>query len=66
MVEEKPKMDPKAKAVVVLFLLLIIGVIIGVGLAVGLAKLIAATTPLPAAITAWVAVLGLRPRPCIL
>jgi putative ABC transport system permease protein len=36
-----------------------IGVIVGVGLAVGLAKLIAATTPLPAAITAWVAVLGL-------
>lgn len=36
-----------------------LGVIIGVGLAVGLAKLIAATTPLPAAITAWVAILGL-------
>jgi len=36
-----------------------LGVSIGVGLAVGLAKLIAATTPLPAAITAWVAVLGL-------
>ena len=35
------------------------GVIIGVALAVGLAKLIAATTPLPAAITAWVAILGL-------
>jgi len=36
-----------------------VGVIIGVGLAVGLAKFIAATTPLPAAITAWVALLGL-------
>lgn len=36
-----------------------LGVSIGVGFAVGLAKLIAATTPLPAAITVWVAVLGL-------
>ncbi len=36
-----------------------LGVTIGVGLAVGFAKLIAATTPLPAAITVWVALLGL-------
>jgi putative ABC transport system permease protein len=35
------------------------GVIIGVVTAVGLAKLIAKVTPLPAAITVWVAVLGL-------
>jgi len=36
-----------------------LGVFIGLAFAVGLAKLIAATTPLPAAITPWVAVLGL-------
>jgi putative ABC transport system permease protein len=36
-----------------------IGVIIGVGLAIGIAQLIAATTPLPAAITWWVVFLGL-------
>ncbi len=36
-----------------------IGVILGILIAVGLAKLIAATTPLPAAITPWVAILGL-------
>ena len=36
-----------------------LGVVIGVALAVGLAELIAKTTPLPAAITLWVAVLGL-------
>ncbi len=36
-----------------------LGVVIGVVIAVALAKLIAATTPLPAAITVWVAVLGL-------
>jgi len=29
MVEEKPKMDPKAKAIAILFLLLILGVVIG-------------------------------------
>ena len=36
-----------------------IGVIIGVVIAIGLAKIIASTTPLPASITAWVALLGL-------
>ncbi|HPI72137.1 MAG TPA: ABC transporter permease [bacterium] len=36
-----------------------LGVVIGIGLAVGLAKLVAATTPLPAAITLWVVFLGL-------
>ena len=36
-----------------------LGVLIGVGLAIGIAELIAATTPLPAAITVWVAMLGL-------
>ncbi len=36
-----------------------IGVFIGIALAVGLAKLVAATTPLPAAITLWVVFLGL-------
>jgi len=36
-----------------------LGVIIGIALAVGLAKLVAATTPLPAAITLWVVFLGL-------
>jgi putative ABC transport system permease protein len=35
------------------------GVTLGILLAVGLAKLIAAFTPLPAAITLWVAILGL-------
>ena len=28
--EEKPKMDPKAKAIAILFLLLVIGVVIGI------------------------------------
>jgi putative ABC transport system permease protein len=36
-----------------------IGVFLGILLAVGLAKLVAATTPVPAAITWWVAILGL-------
>jgi len=36
-----------------------IGVLIGILMAVGIAKLVAATTPLPAAITWWVAFLGL-------
>lgn len=36
-----------------------LGVLLGVGLAIGLAKLIAATTPLPASISLWVAFLGL-------
>lgn len=36
-----------------------IGVLIGILLAVGLAEAVAATTPLPAAITWWVAILGL-------
>ena len=36
-----------------------LGVFIGVLLAVGVAQLIASTTPIPAAITVWVAVLGL-------
>jgi putative ABC transport system permease protein len=36
-----------------------IGVIIGILLAVALAKLVAATTPLPAAITLWVVFLGM-------
>ncbi len=36
-----------------------LGVLIGVGIAIGLAKIISSTTPLPASITAWVAVLGL-------
>ena len=35
------------------------GVIIGVGLAIALASVIAAATPVPAAITPWVAVLGI-------
>jgi putative ABC transport system permease protein len=36
-----------------------VGVILGILIAVGIAKLIAAVTPLPAAITVWVAFLGL-------
>ena len=36
-----------------------LGVVIGVGLAVVLSKVIAATTPIPAAITLWVAILGM-------
>ena len=36
-----------------------VGVAIGIGLAVGLAYFIKASTPIPAAITAWVAFLGL-------
>ena len=36
-----------------------LGVLIGTLLAIGIAKLVAATTPLPAAITWWVAILGL-------
>ncbi|MDZ7372369.1 MAG: ABC transporter permease [candidate division KSB1 bacterium] len=36
-----------------------VGVVIGIGLAIGLAKLIASATPIPAAITPWVAVLGI-------
>ncbi len=36
-----------------------IGVAIGISLAIGAAKLISATTPLPASISAWVAILGL-------
>jgi putative ABC transport system permease protein len=36
-----------------------LGVVIGIALAVGLAKLVAATTPLPAAITLWVVFLGM-------
>ncbi|HNW58358.1 MAG TPA: ABC transporter permease [bacterium] len=36
-----------------------LGVLIGILLAVGIAKLVAATTPVPAAITWWVAILGL-------
>jgi len=36
-----------------------VGVAIGIGLAVGIAKLVDATTPLPATITPWVAILGL-------
>ncbi|HQG44986.1 MAG TPA: FtsX-like permease family protein, partial [bacterium] len=36
-----------------------LGVLIGIALAVGIAKLVAATTPVPAAITWWVAILGL-------
>ena len=35
------------------------GVLIGIGFAVGIAKIISSTTPLPATITAWVALLGL-------
>ena len=36
-----------------------VGVVIGILLAIGIAKLVAATTPLPAAITSWVVFLGL-------
>jgi len=36
-----------------------LGVVIGILLAIGFAKFISATTPIPAAITAWVAFLGL-------
>jgi putative ABC transport system permease protein len=36
-----------------------VGVIIGVGLAIILANIVASTTPIPAAITLWVVVLGL-------
>ena len=35
-----------------------IGVIIGILVAIGVAKLVAATTPIPAAITLWVVFLG--------
>jgi len=42
-----------------------IGVLIGILLAVGISKLIAATTPVPAAITWWVAILGLAFVVCI-
>ena len=36
-----------------------VGVVIGTLLAIGVSKLVAATTPLPAAITLWVVFLGL-------
>jgi len=36
-----------------------LGVVIGILLAIGFSKLVAATTPLPAAITPWVVFLGL-------
>jgi len=41
------------------FLICTVGVSIGLGLAVLFAKVVESSTPLPAAITAWVAVLGL-------
>jgi putative ABC transport system permease protein len=36
-----------------------VGVLIGILIAVGIAELVAATTPIPAAITWWIAILGL-------
>lgn len=53
------KVDIMVQFLIEAMMICAVGVFIGIVFAVGLAKLIAATTPIPATITAWVAILGL-------
>jgi putative ABC transport system permease protein len=53
------KVDIMVQFLIEAMMICAVGVFIGILFAIGLAKLIASTTPIPAAITAWVAILGL-------
>ncbi len=53
------KMDILLQFLIEAMMICAVGVLIGILLAIGLAEVVAATTPLPAAITWWVAFLGL-------